>query len=174
MLGLVIIIGSFLFGTLPRDLLGSRRVRSKRLTITIGILSMALLIVAACASDPPEPRTPPPPVPTATTPPTPPDPVNGEKVFRANRCSACHSTGTNILEKSLSPGRYYEGPALAGVLERAATRVEGLSAEEYIEQSIRDPGAFVVSGFSNVMPTTFGSLPDNDVQDLVAYLSTLN
>ncbi len=160
--------------------------RSGRLTIIIGLLSMALLIAAACTSDAPGPREPTPefnptpaggaaatatiaPEPAATTPPaasTGPagDAVNGKTVFTANGCSACHSTGTDKLI----------GPGLAGVLERAATRVEGISAEEYIEQSIRDPGAFVVTDFSNLMPTSFGSLPDSDIQDLIAYLATLN
>ena len=162
--------------------------RSKRLTIIIAFLSMALLIAAACSSDAPEgPRDPAPEfnptaaggaAPTATTAPdvpaatTAPEPTqapagdagNGQSLFTANGCSGCHSTGTDKVI----------GPGLAGVLQRAATRVEGMSAEAYIEQSIRDPGAFVVTDFSNVMPTTFGSLPDSDIQDLIAYLSTLN
>ena len=111
------------------------------------------------ATTPPdEPTTPPEPTPT-------PDAVNGEKVFLNNQCSVCHSTGTNRVT----------GPGLAGVLERAATRVEGMSAAEYIDQSIRDPGAFVVDGFPNAMPDGFGVfIPESDIQDLIAYLKTLN
>ena len=162
--------------------------RSKRLTIIISFLSMTVLLAAACTSDVPEgPRDPTPEfnptaageaaatattapdVPAATTAPEPTqapagDAGNGESLYTANGCSGCHSTGTDKII----------GPGLAGVLQRAATRVEGMSAEAYIEQSIRDPGAFVVSDFSNVMPTTFDSLPDSDIQDLIAYLSTLN
>ena len=162
--------------------------RSKRLTIIISFLSMTVLLAAACTSDVPEgPRDPTPEfnptaaggaAATATTAPdvpaaaTAPEPTqapagdagNGESLYTANGCSGCHSTGTDKII----------GPGLAGVLQRAATRVEGMSAEAYIEQSIRDPGAFVVSDFSNVMPTTFDSLPDSDIQDLIAYLSTLN
>ena len=150
---------------------------------------MTVLLAAACTSDAPEePRDPTPEfnptaageaaatattapdVPAATTAPEPTsgDAGNGKSLFAANSvfaCSGCHSTGTFK--------RF--GPGLAGVLERAASRVEGMSAEEYIEQSIRDPGAFVVSDFTpNLMPTSFGSLPDSDIQDLIAYLSTLN
>ena len=162
--------------------------RSMRLTIIISFLSMTVLLAAACTSDAPEePRDPTPEfnptaageaaapaptapdVPAATTAPEPTqapagDAGNGESLYTANGCSGCHSTGTDKII----------GPGLAGVLQRAATRVEGMSAEAYIEQSIRDPGAFVVSDFSNVMPTTFDSLPDSDIQDLIAYLSTLN
>jgi cytochrome c2 len=154
-------------------------VRSTRLAIIIGFLAMALLIAAACTSDAPEgPREPTPEfnptpaggaAPTAATAPEPTEApaanaANGEKLFIANGCSACHSTGTNTII----------GPGLAGVMERAATTVAGMSAEEYIEQSIRDPGAFLPDDFNNLMPATFASLPDNDIQDLVAYMSTLN
>ena len=115
---------------------------------------------AATATQSPAPTVTPRPEPTRT-----PDAVNGEKVFLNNQCAVCHSTGTNRVT----------GPGLAGVLERAATRVEGMSAAEYIEQSIRDPGAFVVDGFPNSMPEGFGVfIPESDIQDLIAYLKTLN
>ena len=103
MRGLVSINGSFLFGTLPRDRMGSRRVQSKRLTITIILASAVLLMAAACSSDGPEgtrvsaPEFDPRVTPKATIPPdeptTPPEPtqtpdaVNGEKVFLNNGCS---------------------------------------------------------------------------------------
>lgn len=45
-------------------------------------------------------------------------------------------------------------------------------AAGYIAESIRNPTAYVVSGFvAGVMPATFGSLPDADLDALVAYLS---
>lgn len=90
------------------------------------------------------------------------DASRGEQLFASNGCSGCHSTGSDDLV----------GPGLAGVGERAATRTD-LSADEYLHQSIVDPGAFVVDGFSNLMPGTFSSLPDQDIDDLVAYLKTL-
>ncbi len=164
--------------------------RIKHLSPVIGLFAAVALIAAACGGDDEGPARAPtvvfsptaaqavaatatqPPVtqPTATQPPptqapAPPsgDAANGEKLFAANGCSACHSTGSNTII----------GPGLAGVEERAATRVEGMSAEEYIEHSIRDPGAFVVDGFVNLMPATFGALPDSDIQDLIAYMATL-
>ena len=136
---------------------------SKRLAFIIGFLSMALLIAAACTSDAQDEL-----VVTVSPPPKtmPPDPVNGEKVFGANGCSACHSTGANKVI----------GPGLAGILARAESRGTGQTAEEYIRTSIIDPGALVVEEFSdNVMPSTFGtSISDSDLQDLIAYLSTLH
>ena len=52
--------------------------------------------------------------------------------------------------------------------------VAGLSADEYIAASITDPKAFIVEGMPDAMPDSFGSLSDSDVEDLVAYLNTLN
>ena len=172
--------------------------RSKRLTIIIGFLSMALLIAVACTSDAPEgPRDPTPEfnptpaggaAPTATTAPestqapaatTAPEPTqapaastgpsgdagNGESVFSANGCSACHSTGDNRIV----------GPGLAGVFERAESRRTGKTAEEYVFTAITDPGSFIVDGFPNAMPGSFGStISEGDIQDLIAYLATLN
>jgi hypothetical protein len=58
--------------------------------------------------------------------------------------------------------------------KRAATRIEGMSAEEYIHQSIVDPSAFVVPGFQdNIMPKTFGQqLSQTDIDNLIAYILT--
>jgi hypothetical protein len=58
--------------------------------------------------------------------------------------------------------------------KRAATRIAGTSAEDYIRQSILDPSAFVVPGFQdNIMPTTFGQqLSQTDIDNLIAYLLT--
>ncbi len=160
--------------------------RSTRLAIIIGFLSMALLIAAACTSDAPEgPRDPTPefnPTPaagaaaTATTASEPTQAPaastgsagnagDGETVFNANGCSVCHSTGTNQII----------GPGLAGVFESAESRGTGQTAEEYVFTAITDPGSFIVDGFANAMPSSYGStISEGDIQDLIAYLATLN
>ncbi|MEE8046978.1 MAG: cytochrome c [Dehalococcoidia bacterium] len=76
-------------------------------------------------------------------------------------CSACHSTGDSKIV----------GPGLAGVYARAGNRTS-LDADAYIEQSVRDPQAFVVDGFPGVMPS-FNQFSDEDVQNIIAYLKTL-
>jgi cytochrome c2 len=92
------------------------------------------------------------------------DPVaNGQALFASNGCSACHSTGSSVVV----------GPGLAGVGDRAGTRVSGLSADDYIRQSVRDPMAYVVEGFNPLMPS-FSTLSDAEINDLIAYLKTLN
>ena len=160
--------------------------RSERLSIIVGVVGLIALIGIACTSDVSEATR----VPTPEFDPTPAGEVapvatqpaaagatevpaagalagdagNGEAVFQSNGCSGCHSTGDNTIV----------GPGLKGVGARAGDRVAGLTADEYITASIKDPGAFVVDGFTNAMPNIFGSMDDGDLQDLVAYLKSLN
>ncbi|MBE2269266.1 MAG: cytochrome c [Anaerolinea sp.] len=80
-------------------------------------------------------------------------------------CSVCHSVEPEVI---------VVGPSLAGIATRGATRVNGLSAESYIRQSILDPGAYVVSGFPDAMARNLGSMLDSDqIAQIIAYLMTL-
>jgi cytochrome c2 len=66
------------------------------------------------------------------------------------------------------------GPSLAGIASRAAGRIEGYSAEEYIEDSILFPKDYLVEGFTDTMPTNFGKdLTSEELNAVVAYLMTL-
>jgi mono/diheme cytochrome c family protein len=99
------------------------------------------------------------------------EPLDGEALFsqtvlegRAG-CATCHSVeeGVDLV-----------GPSLAGVGTRAADRVPGLSAEEYLRQSILEPDAYVVEPYSaGVMQSWDGVLGDAQVDALVAYLLSL-
>lgn len=80
-------------------------------------------------------------------------------------CSACHST---------LPETVIVGPSLSGIATMAAARVDGLSAEDYLRQSILDPGTYIVDGFQDVMPRTFGEIYGSEQLDaLIAFLMTL-
>jgi cytochrome c len=82
-------------------------------------------------------------------------------------CSTCHQTVTGQFSFSV-------GPNLAGITERAGTRVDGLTAEEYLRQSIIEPNRYVVSGYRNIMYPGYSThLSEQDTQDLIAYLLTL-
>jgi cytochrome c len=71
------------------------------------------------------------------------------------------------------------GPSLNNVGNRAATRVAGETAEEYLRISIRMPGAYLVPGYNNLMPQFNAEpgqpnyMPDSDLDAIVAYLLTL-
>jgi mono/diheme cytochrome c family protein len=87
------------------------------------------------------------------------DPVQGEQLFVS--CSACHEVEDAV------------GPSLPGMVKEAATRVEGQSAEEYLHESIVDPSAYVVEGFSDIMPKNYAELfSEAELVDLIAYILT--
>ncbi|MEA2003081.1 MAG: hydrogenase iron-sulfur subunit [Actinomycetota bacterium] len=81
-------------------------------------------------------------------------------------CRICHS---------LDEGVVLVGPSFAGIASRATARVPGLTAEEYLRQSILDPNAYVVEGFpAGQMLQNFDELlTEEDIDNLVAFLLTL-
>lgn len=85
----------------------------------------------------------------------------GEQLFVSIGCNACH----NIESEDT-----IVGPSLIGIADRAGTRTS-LSAEDYMRQSINDPAGFIVDGFTNSMVVP--KLPASQVDDLIAYISTL-
>lgn len=87
-------------------------------------------------------------------------------------CTDCHETDEP------TPGL---GPYLYGIATVAGSRVEGLSAEEYLYQSIVDPAAHIAplqtdrAWPENLMPRNWASvLSEQDIWDIVAYLLTLD
>jgi mono/diheme cytochrome c family protein len=91
--------------------------------------------------------------------------TRGQQLF-SQYCAACHSTiGDAVIV----------GPAMAGVATRAETRVAGLSAHEYMVESILDPSAYLVPGFDDLMPKTWGkTLTGEEMDALVAFMLTLH
>ncbi|MDX1992905.1 MAG: cytochrome c [bacterium] len=82
-------------------------------------------------------------------------------------CFTCHQTVTGQFGFTI-------GPNLDGIGERAGTRVDGLTAEEYLHQSILEPGHYIVSGYRDIMyPDYSAHLTEQNIQDLIAYLLTL-
>lgn len=81
-------------------------------------------------------------------------------------CLVCHSIG--------SPGP--RAPDLAGVGARAETRPEDMSSEEYLRESLVDPGAQLVEGYEPIMPKMDApptSLTEVEITAVVAYLQSL-
>jgi mono/diheme cytochrome c family protein len=93
------------------------------------------------------------------------DPVAGEATFKIE-CARCHSVQAGVAGI---------GPSLAGIGTSAGTMVSGMSAEQFLHQSIVDPNAQVTPGFSaGIMPNSFGTrLTSQQIDDLVAHLLTL-
>ena len=81
-------------------------------------------------------------------------------------CKTCHS---------LDEGVIIVGPSLAGIGARGGETVPGVSAAEYIRESIMDSEVYLVEGFpAGTMPNVWGEqLSDEQIDDLVAYLLSL-
>jgi mono/diheme cytochrome c family protein len=101
------------------------------------------------------------------------DVERGEVLFRMGRgeavppCSTCHRLGPGGFGIPL-------GPSLEGIAVNAAARVAGMSAEDYIRDSILNPENFVVPGFRVSMYGDYAEhLTEQDIGDLTAYLMTL-
>jgi mono/diheme cytochrome c family protein len=79
-------------------------------------------------------------------------------------CLTCHTLdGTTLV-----------GPSFQGFPEHAGSRIPGMSAEEYIHQSIVNPGAYVVEGFQNSMNSNYAEfLSEEDIDNLTAYIMSL-
>ncbi len=93
---------------------------------------------------------------------------DGGGVIGGGGCSACHS-----VDGSEQVGESRRAPTWQGISERAGDRVPGLSAEEYFRESIMDPGAYIVEGYSDLMPGIFSFLlSEEDIDSLVAFLLT--
>lgn len=99
------------------------------------------------------------------------DPVAlGAWLFKDQACVTCH-TMEGVSTAAV-------GPVLTDVATVAGERIAAAeytgaaaTAAEYLRESIVNPTAFVVSPFAaNLMPATFASLPDGDLDALVAYL----
>jgi hypothetical protein len=100
------------------------------------------------------------------------DAVNGEILFNTFQpdagfaCATCH--------RADSEDRLI-GPGLLNIGKRAADRVEGQGALEYIRTSIINPGAYVVETFPDgLMPQNWAEIYAKvEINDIIAYLLTL-
>lgn len=96
------------------------------------------------------------------------DPVErGTKWAEDFGCTACHSVDGSVLVGPSWLGLYGSTEMLEGDIPIEVT-------EEYLRESIIDPGVKVVDDFANVMPATFGDqLTPAQIDDLIAYIKSL-
>ena len=98
--------------------------------------------------------------------PTGPLSASGEKIFSELGCATCHRSDTQ--------GR---GPNLQGIFGQPVKLEDGRTVtadENYVRESILDPGAKVVNGFKPVMPTFQGLVSEEQLNALVAYVKSLS
>lgn len=101
------------------------------------------------------------------------DVERGREIFRsgindAQRCANCHRVTTRGFAVDA-------GPNLEGIGDLAGERVESMTAEDYLRDSIVNPLNFVIEhNFQNPMPEDYAvTLTEQEIEDLVAYMLQL-
>lgn len=92
--------------------------------------------------------------------------VVGQRLFEQRGCASCHTGGEGA-----------RGPALVGLFGSTVNLEAGGTAvadEAYLRESIVNPQAKVVAGFSPVMPTYEGQISEEGLLQLVAYIKSLS
>lgn len=91
----------------------------------------------------------------------------GKELVERFGCLACHSVD----------GTAKVGPTFKDLFGRKVDLTDGTSVnadDNYIRESIVDPGAKVVKGFQPIMPTYKGTATDEDISAIIAYIRSLN
>jgi cytochrome c oxidase subunit 2 len=91
--------------------------------------------------------------------------VSGEQLFETKVCNTCHRSAVGAL-----------GPDLHGVFGSQVELEDGsvIEADEnYLRESILDPGARQVKGFRQLMPTYQGQLSEEELVELILYIKSL-
>ncbi len=93
---------------------------------------------------------------------------NGKALFQKMACFGCHSEGTKTA------GMY--GPPFKNLYKSQRHFEDGTTAiadEDYIKESILNPGAKIIKGYNEEMPSFKGILTDNDIESLTLYIKSL-
>ncbi len=128
-------------------------------------IAVATLALAACGSGKvvsPTPQTVVGALPKAAGP-TKGDPAAGRKLFVSSGCGGCH-----VFAPAGSKGNV--GPNLDNLAADAQKANHG-SLEQYAFESIKNPSSYIAPGFQNVMPNFGQTLKDQQISDLVAFLT---
>lgn len=86
--------------------------------------------------------------------------------YQKKGCVTCHSTD----------GSPKVGPSWKGIFGQTHTFTDGTTAvvdENYIRQSILEPNAKIVQGFTPAMPTFQGQLKDKQLDGIIEYIKSL-
>ncbi len=91
-------------------------------------------------------------------------PELGAQLYRQQACFGCHSLdGTEPV-----------GPTFAGLYGKTETLEDGSTVavdDDYLRESIVDPGAKIVQGYANVpMPAAYTGLSDRELSALIAFI----
>lgn len=90
----------------------------------------------------------------------------GEQLVELQGCTTCHSDdGSRLI-----------GPSFKGLWESEETLSDGSTVtvdENYLRESILNPGAKIVESYDNVMTPYEGRISDEEITNIIEYLKTL-
>jgi len=92
--------------------------------------------------------------------------VQGEKLYRSNGCNACHQP----LDSAIAPSVH----GIYGTERRLTSGEFVLADEAYLAESIVDASAKVVDGYAPSMPGYATVFSEEEIEQLVAYIKSLN
>ncbi|MDR8393211.1 cytochrome c oxidase subunit II [Aliifodinibius sp. S!AR15-10] len=90
----------------------------------------------------------------------------GEQLVQENACNTCHSTDGTELTGPTWQGKFGSEEPLS---DGSTVTVD----ENYLRESILQPGAHIVQGYDNVMPPYQGVLSDEQINAIIEYIKTL-
>ncbi len=83
-----------------------------------------------------------------------------------DRCRTCHSIDGSVVNAPSFKG-------LFGSTRSFINSPDAIANEEYIRESILNPGGKVVKGYGNVMPPFQGQIEEKEISALIEYIRTL-
>lgn len=90
----------------------------------------------------------------------------GEQLVQLQGCTTCHSDdGSRLI-----------GPSFKGLWGSEETLTDGSTVtvdENYLRESILNPGAKIVESYDNVMTPYEGRISDDEITNIIEYLKTL-
>jgi cytochrome c oxidase subunit 2 len=89
----------------------------------------------------------------------------GRQAFLKYRCISCHSADEHA-----------RAPVLENLYGKQVPLANGqtvIADENYIRESILNPGAKIVAGWQNIMPTFRGQVSEEEIGELIAFVKSL-
>jgi len=91
--------------------------------------------------------------------------LEGRRLFTEKGCSGCHQANSVI-----------RAPPLAGIYGRKVPLNSGeivTADDQYLRDSILQPGKQISAGYDNLMPTFTGQISESEIMQIIAYLKSI-
>lgn len=94
----------------------------------------------------------------------------GKVMVKRLGCGQCHSVDGTALT---GPSWVRDGKSIFGITEKLKDGSTVEVDENYIMESIKNPGAKIVAGYDNVMSAYAGRVKDEEISYIIAYMKSL-